>query len=76
MEGRVSEAGAREGNCDGLLVLERRRAGKLCGELPRCGVMTDYRGDGLRLGPAPYLSDRQLRDAAGIFGETAKRPQS
>jgi len=62
MEGRVSEAGAREGNCDGLLVLERRRAGKVCGELPRCGVMTDYRGDGLRLGPAIFLRPLSPKD--------------
>jgi kynureninase len=26
-------------------------------------VLTDFRGDVLRLGPAPYLSDAQLHDA-------------
>jgi kynureninase len=26
-------------------------------------VFCDYRGEILRLGPAPYVSDRQLRDA-------------
>ena len=34
----------------------------------RAGSWTDARGDVLRLGPAPYLSDRQLRDAIGILG--------
>ena len=29
------------------------------------------RGDVLRLGPAPYLSDRQLRDAIGLLEEVA-----
>jgi hypothetical protein len=28
-------------------------------------VWTDYRGQTLRLGPAPYLSDRQLEEAVG-----------
>jgi kynureninase len=36
------------------------------------GVWTDARGDALRLGPAPYLSDRQLLDAIGILGEVAR----
>ncbi len=34
--------------------------------------MTDSRGERLRLGPAPYLSDRQLRDdAVALLGEAA-----
>ena len=33
------------------------------------GVLTDYRGDLLRLGPAPYLSDKQLEQTIGILGE-------
>jgi kynureninase len=33
------------------------------------GVWTDARGEVLRLGPAPYLSDRQLRDAMGLVGQ-------
>jgi hypothetical protein len=31
------------------------------------GVQTDSRGDLLRLGPAPYLSDDQLADAMARF---------
>jgi hypothetical protein len=34
--------------------------------------MTDARGDVLRLGPAPYLSDAQLRDAIGVLGEVVR----
>ena len=32
------------------------------------GVLTDVRGDLLRLGPAPYLTDAQLRDAVNVIG--------
>jgi kynureninase len=34
--------------------------------------MTDARGEALRLGPAPYLSDTQLTDAIGVLGEVAR----
>jgi kynureninase len=52
----------------GFLALRSPRAGELCGILRREGVRTDHRGDVLRLGPAPYLSDRQLRDAIDVLG--------
>jgi kynureninase len=35
----------------------------------RRGVFVDARGDVLRLGPAPYLADEQLRDAVAILGD-------
>lgn len=60
------------GRVGGFLVLESRRAGELSAGLKRRGVMTDYRGDCLRLGPAPYLSDRQLRDAVGILADLVR----
>lgn len=56
----------------GFLVLETGRAAELVGELRRRGVATDCRGDQLRLGPAPYLSDSQLRDAVALLGEAAR----
>jgi kynureninase len=34
--------------------------------------MTDARGDVLRLGPAPYLSDAQLLEAVGLLGEVVR----
>ena len=40
------------------------------------GVETDARGTMLRLGPAPYLSDDQLREAVAILGEVAARPSA
>ena len=41
-------------------------------ELDRRWAMTDSRGRYLRLGPAPYLSDAQLRDAVECLGAIAR----
>jgi selenocysteine lyase/cysteine desulfurase len=60
----------------GFLALRSPRAGMLARELHARGVMTDARGDALRLGPAPYLSDAQLREAVGMLGQVAReRPR-
>ncbi len=56
----------------GFLVLQSPEAGKIQKELMRAGVWTDHRGQALRFGPAPYLSDQQLRDAMGVLGEVVK----
>ena len=56
----------------GFLALEAPAAGALAAALQREGVLTDSRGNMLRLGPAPYLSDRQLTDAVAILGKTAR----
>jgi kynureninase len=34
-------------------------------------VFTDSRADRLRVGPAPYLSDDQLREAMAVLGAVA-----
>ena len=57
----------------GFLALRSPRATVLSRELHAREVMTDARGDVLRFGPAPYLSDRQLRDAIGLLGETVRQ---
>jgi kynureninase len=49
----------------GFLALRAPRAGEISAGLWERGVSNDYRDDVLRLGPAPYLSDSQLRDAIG-----------
>jgi kynureninase len=36
------------------------------------GVRTDSRGEHLRFGPAPYLSDAQLESAMAVLGEVAR----
>ena len=38
----------------------------------RAGSGRDARGEVLRLGPAPYLSDRQLQDAIGVLGAVVR----
>jgi kynureninase len=57
----------------GFLALHAPGAGALAKALHLRGVIVDTRGEILRLGPAPYLSDRQLRDAIGILGAAVKR---
>jgi kynureninase len=51
----------------GFLALRSARAGDLSYALRARGVFTDFRGDLLRLGPAPYLSDDQLHEAVQAF---------
>jgi kynureninase len=49
----------------GFLALRTSRAAELQAALFRRGVFTDHRGEFLRFGPAPYLSDAQLERAMG-----------
>ncbi|MDA8017771.1 MAG: kynureninase [Thermoanaerobaculia bacterium] len=56
----------------GFLVLTAPKAAELTQQLRQREVWVDSRGDALRLGPAPYLSDRQIRDAIGQLGELAR----
>ena len=53
----------------GFLALASPRAGEISNALRLRGVWTDYRGESLRLGPAPYLSDAQLDQAVAVLGE-------
>lgn len=53
----------------GFLVLRSPRAAEICCLLKERDVYTDYRDDALRLGPAPYLSDDQLKASIEILGE-------
>lgn len=48
------------GDLAGFLALRSPKAEILSHELRERGVFTDFRGELLRLGPAPYLSDEQL----------------
>ncbi|HEY7460981.1 MAG TPA: kynureninase [Gemmatimonadota bacterium] len=56
----------------GFLALRAERAAELGRALRERGVFTDQRGDVLRLGPAPYLSDRQLEGAIETLGQVAR----
>ena len=57
----------------GFLALRSPLAGDLCRALRGRGVLTDHRGETLRLGPAPYLSDQQLEAAVAVLGEVVRR---
>ena len=56
----------------GFLAVRTPRADLLCQELAARSVFTDVRGDTLRLGPAPYHSDRQLEDAIAALGQVVR----
>jgi len=47
----------------GFLAIQSRRAADLAQALRQHAVFADSRGDILRLGPAPYVSDEQLHEA-------------
>ncbi|MDP3461922.1 MAG: aminotransferase class V-fold PLP-dependent enzyme [Bacteroidales bacterium] len=59
----------------GFLVFITDFAGRIHDKLKLAGVLTDYRGKSLRFGPAPYLSDSQLKNAIGILNEVVKTGQ-
>ncbi len=60
----------------GFLTLETERAAEICQQLAQRQVYCDHRGKLLRLGPAPYVSDEQLRqginELAGVCRRLAK----
>lgn len=53
----------------GFLALRSSRAAHLRRALAEHGVLTDSRGEVLRFGPAPYLSDEQLVAAMATLGK-------
>jgi kynureninase len=56
----------------GFLAIRTPRAHEWVSALKVRGVSCDARGDVLRLGPAPYLRDDQLRDAIAALREVAR----
>jgi kynureninase len=58
----------------GFLALQSPRAGEMRRALRERDVWIDHRGSTLRLGPAPFLSDRQIAQAVGVLAEVATRP--
>ena len=52
----------------GFLAIRTARAVSVATELRSRGVFTDARGDVLRLGPAPYVTDEQVRDGIAAVG--------
>lgn len=60
----------------GFLALRAPDARNLVHGLRAHDVLTDARGAMLRLGPAPYLTDDQLRDAVARLGEVIRESPS
>ncbi|MFC2084571.1 kynureninase [Bacteroidota bacterium] len=60
-------------NLGGFLSLKSKHANEISLKLFEQNVYTDSRGDILRLGPAPYISDEQIKNAMGILGDILKR---
>ena len=60
------------GEIGGFLALRSPRAIDIAKRLHGLGVLVDARGDVVRFGPAPYLSDAQLGDAMAALGEAVK----
>jgi kynureninase len=56
----------------GFLALHAPRAAELQRALAARGVLCDVRGETLRLGPAPYLTDAQLQSAVQALGEVIR----
>jgi kynureninase len=54
----------------GFLALRTPHAASIVPALRARNVFVDARGDILRMGPAPYLDDRQLDDGVAALGET------
>ena len=52
----------------GFLAIPAPRAGKIQKALRKKNIWTDYRGEMLRLGPAPYVTDAQISEAAEALG--------
>jgi kynureninase len=61
-----------DGTRAGFLAIAAPRAAQLSRALRERGVLTDARGEILRLGPAPYLDDRQLNDGIEALGEAVR----
>ena len=52
-----------------ILSLISTQAESLCTRLQERGVLADHRGNLVRLGPAPYLTDSQIKGAIDALGE-------
>jgi len=57
----------------GFLALRTPHAARLHAALKERGVMTDYRAEVLRLGPAPYVTDQQLTEAVAALGDALRK---
>lgn len=60
-------------NQGGFLSCKTNRTALLHNELRSLGLICDYRGDYLRLGPAPYVSDRQILQCMELLDQAIQQ---
>src|SRR5690349_18194095 len=63
----ILSGGTRNDAIGGFLAVPAARPAKIQKALRQQNIWSDYRGDTLRLGPAPYVSDNQLTAAAAAL---------
>ena len=68
----VRDRGAPLSEFGGFLVLDSPHASEISRELRKRRVWTDQRDRALRLGPAPYVTDRQLDGALAHLAEVVR----
>lgn len=56
----------------GFLSFRTAFASLLCARLRAQGVLSDYRGEWLRFGPAPYLNDNQINQSISVLIQLLK----
>ena len=63
----IVSGGSRNDAIGGFLAIPAPKAAKTQKALRQRNIWTDYRGEVLRVGPAPYVSDGQLTDAVAVI---------
>ena len=66
----ILSGGSRNDAVGGFLAVPEARAAKIQKALRKKNIWTDYRGESLRLGPAPYVTDSQLDAAIAALTRT------
>ena len=64
----ILSGGSRNDGIGGFLAIPAPRAAKIQKALRKKNIWTDSRGEMLRLGPAPYVTDTQISEAAETLG--------
>lgn len=57
----------------GFVALNTKMARQINEQLMAHGVLTDFRGQSLRFGPAPYHPDKQVTEAIQILGQVIRK---
>ncbi len=68
----ILSGGTKNDAIGGFWAMPTTRAAKIQKALRKRNIWTDYRGDILRLGPAPYVTDDQLHTAVDVLRNAPK----